>query len=509
VNVVWLKRDIRFNDHVPLVEASKRGPTIVLYVYEPIVWQAPESDVSHLEFVNESLSELGDRLKSVGGRLVCRLGDFLTVLQKLHLQVPLSGLWSHEETGTMATFQRDLAVKRWCRENGIPWHESPQNGVVRRLANRDGWANLWQQRMNQEVVAAPQQIQDVSAIEAECLRDAQTLSMRNGVYKDRQRGGESVGTATLHNFLLQRGLNYSQEMSSPLTAPDACSRISPYLSWGCLSIKQVYRCLGDRLRQLREMSPNMEGYGQAHLWRKSLSAFQSRLHWHCHFIQKLEDEPQLEFQNISHSYDGLREQEWNQDRFDAWCAGQTGYPMVDACMRSLQATGWINFRMRAMLASFASYHLWLHWREPAIFLARHFLDFEPGIHYPQFQMQSGTTGINTLRIYSPAKQAKDHDPEGIFIRRWVPELSEVPGKYLAEPHLMPTALQLMVGCRMGRDYPLPIVEHAAAYKHAKQRLYAVRRTEGAREEASRIASKHGSRKGPNDRQTRRRKKGPT
>jgi deoxyribodipyrimidine photo-lyase len=135
-------------------------------------------------------------------------------------------------------------------------------------------------------------------------------------------------------------------------------------------------------------------------------------------------------------------------------------------------------------------------------LAQHFLDFEPGIHYPQFQMQSGTTGINTLRIYSPAKQAKDHDPTGSFIRRWVPELEEVPDKFLAEPHLMPTALQLMVGCRLGKDYPAPIVEHASAYQHAKERLYAIRKTDEARREAETVVKKHGSRKGPNDRRPR-------
>jgi len=223
-------------------------------------------------------------------------------------------------------------------------------------------------------------------------------------------------------------------------------------------------------------------------------------------MQKMEDEPELEFQNLCRAYDGLRENDWDEGRYQAWCEGRTGYPMVDACMRATIATGWLNFRMRAMLVSFAANHLWLHWRQPALFLAQHFLDFEPGIHYSQFQMQSGTTGINTLRMYSPAKQVKDHDPTGIFIRRWVPELSEVPDKYLAEPHLMPTGLQLMVGCQIGKDYPVPIVEHSEALKLAKQRLYSLRQTPEAKEAAAAVAEKHGSRRSPNDRQARTRRR---
>ena len=95
----------------------------------------------------------------------------------------------------------------------------------------------------------------------------------------------------------------------------------------------------------------------------ALTGFSGRLRWHCHFMQKLESEPAIEFHNFARAYDGLREGEFNEAYFDAWRLGMTGYPMVDACMRSLVATGWLNFRMRAMLVSFASYHLWLHWRQ--------------------------------------------------------------------------------------------------------------------------------------------------
>ena len=211
-------------------------------------------------------------------------------------------------------------------------------------------------------------------------------------------------------------------------------------------------------------------------------------------MQKLEDEPELEFQNISRVYDGLREKDFNQEKFEAWTTGKTGYPMIDACMRALNETSWINFRMRAMLMSFASNHLWLHWRPTAVHLAKHFLDFEPGIHFSQCQMQSGTTGINTIRIYSPAKQVIDHDPSGVFIKQFVPELARVPDEYLPEPHRMPLDLQSQVGCRIGRDYPFPIVDHRKAYKSAQEKIFAIRQTTSAIDESKRVFAKHGSRK---------------
>ena len=139
-----------------------------------------------------------------------------------------------------------------------------------------------------------------------------------------------------------------------------------------------------------------------------------------------------------------------------------GYPFLDACMRSLKVNGWINFRMRAMLLSFASYHLWLHWKYTADFLASLFIDFEPGIHYSQSQMQSGTTGINTIRIYNPIKQGKDHDPDGLFIRKWIPELSNIPNNYIHTPWLSNVKLE---------NYPLPIVDEKIARDNAAKKKY--------------------------------------
>jgi deoxyribodipyrimidine photo-lyase len=216
------------------------------------------------------------------------------------------------------------------------------------------------------------------------------------------------------------------------------------------------------------------------------------LHWHCHFIQKLESQPDLEFQELHPLTAGLRDS--NPQRLELWAAGRTGLPFVDACMRSLIASGWINFRMRAMLLSVASHHLWLPWRDSGLHLARLFVDYEPGIHWSQCQMQSGTTGINTIRIYNPIKQGQDHDPNGEFIRQWLPELRAVPAVHLHEPWLMAETTQQRVGCRLGIDYPLPVVEPAVAARLARERIWALRQAPGFRKQAMDIQHKHGSRR---------------
>ncbi len=485
-HLVWFKRDLRLHDHAALHAASRRGPVLCLYIVEPGLWQQADAARQHYEFVRESLADLQRELQRHGGQLLVLQGEATEVLQRLWQAAPFASLHSHEETGNGWTYDRDRAVARWCRAQGVPWQELPQFGVVRALRNRDDWQHEWELLMGAPVLALPQPLRFAPLpCASEPLPAAAALGLAPHDPPRRQRGGRARGLAVLRSFVDERARHYRGGISSPLSAPTACSRLSPYLAWGNLSLREVVQAA--REQQALSDDPRL---------RQGLAAFQSRLYWHCHFIQKLESEPRIEFENMHRGYDGLREGDWNDAHFEALVNGRTGWPLVDACVAMLRETGWINFRMRAMLVSVAAYPLWLHWRPVGEWLATQFLDYEPGIHWSQLQMQSGTTGINTTRVYNPVKQALDHDPQGRFVRQWLPAMRRVPDSWLLEPWRMPPDVQAACGVQVGVDIPQPLVVLEDATRLGKQRLHALRREPQVRAGKAAVVERHGSRKRP-------------
>ncbi|MEO1252416.1 MAG: deoxyribodipyrimidine photo-lyase [Pseudomonadota bacterium] len=480
--IVWFKRDLRIEDHRALGEAAQRGPVLPLFVAEPELWAGPDMSGRHWAFVRECIASLREDLASLGQPLVIRVGDAVDIFEQLRARYGNIALWSHEETGNGWTFARDQRVAAWAKQHGVQWRELRQSGVIRRLASRNGWAKRWDAFMAEPLTCPPRALGALDAIEAGPIPGASALGLAPDPCALRQRGGRREALDSLRSFLEVRSAPYRRAMSSPLAGAEHCSRLSPHLAWGTLSMREVAQATWARQRELKQ--DGVKGG-----WRGSMSSFQGRLHWRDHFTQKLEDEPSLESRNLHRAYDGLRPAESNAARLAAWRTGETGLPFVDACMRALIATGWMNFRMRAMLTAVASYHLWLDWRAPGEHLARLFTDYEPGIHWPQIQMQSGTTGINTVRIYNPVKQGYDQDPTGAFVRRWLPELAAVPDDFIHEPWRWDGA-----GAVLDKSYPAPIIDHLAAAKEARQKVWAVRKGAAFRDGANAIQEKHGSRK---------------
>ena len=415
ISVVWLKRDLRLHDHAPLVEASRKCAdgerAIAVYVKETDYWATDKASEEQWEFVAECLLHLSGDLEKIGCRLLITEASSAEItLKALFAHYEVTELLCHQETGNHWTFERDKKVFRLCLEHGIKVREFLQNAVIRgknRPPEKAVHQQFWRGWLSQKQSENPTFWRDPVTVPPRCA-EPKLITSSSSL---RQRGGEKLALELMEGFFSRRCMlhsGYRIEMGSPLHGDETCSRLSPHFSWGSLSTRHAAHTAMRR---------------GASLVRGSImhrNSFHRRLRWRDHFLQKFESLSWMEFRCINPASETLRG--WNEKWYERWSLGMTGYPFIDACMRSLNATNWLNFRARAMLVSFASYALNLDWRRFAPHLARTFLDYEPGIHYSQLQMQSGTTFGSIPRIYNPIKQSVEKDPDGEFIRRWVPEL---------------------------------------------------------------------------------------
>jgi len=483
INIVWFKKDLRLTDHAPLSDAVKSGlPVLLLHFFEPSLMAAADSDERHWRFIYESVEEMNAKLFQQQIHFFSLHAEVVPVLHALLTHFNIHTIFSHEETGNAISYGRDNAVNIFCKQNRICWKEYATNGIIRGLKSRRTWSEQWTETMTADVIAVP-----LSAIRSvqlpasfnNCLATAilpQSIRTKNPLF---QPGGETTAWRYLSSFFNERCTTYSKHISKPEESRKSCSRISPYLTYGNISMKQVYQAT---LQAIAETS-----------YKRPLQFFIARLHWHCHFIQKFESECRMEFENLNRGFDALRTH-INEQYVAAWKNGVTGVPLTDACMRCVTQTGYLNFRMRSMLASFLTHHLWQPWQAGAAHLAKQFLDYEPGIHYPQFQMQAGTMGVHTIRIYNPVKQGKEHDPYGLFIKKWIPELANVPVEFIHEPWQMSEMEQQLHSIQLGIDYPLPIIDIQKAAAFARKHLWDAKKTTAVNIENKRVLEVHTKRR---------------
>jgi len=469
INLVWLKRDLRLSDHPPLYEAISRDEEfMVLFIYEPLLINDVHYEKRHWRFIEQSLKDIEKKLNLHHKHLTIAYADAVDVFTELTKQYEIKNIYSHEETGLGITYARDMSLAKFFQKNKIHWHEFQTNSVIRGLQNRDLWEKQWNFSMRSP-------IEKINLDTARIIQHKfpqKKIKASTGA-ENFQIGGFINAHREMNAFFDERGSKYHIFISKPEMSRKTCSRLSPYITYGNISVREVYQ------RLLTEW--NKPG------WRRSLRALSSRLHWHCHFIQKFESESTMENQPINKGYTNFPYKviDKKHSDFQLWAHGMTGFPLVDASMRSLHKTGYVNFRMRAMLVSFACHYLMIHWKLVAEHLAQLFLDFEPGIHYPQIQMQAGVTGINTIRIYNPIKQAMEHDMDTVFIKKWVHELRQYDSKAILS--LPKDNLDLFED---NTAYTHPPYNFNERISEAKQLLWQWKKSANVRRNNAKILLKH-------------------
>ncbi len=477
INVVWLKRDLRLQDNEAISKAIKEGKRfLLLFVFENILIEDPHYDVRHWNFIKESIVDINTELKKYNTKVLSVQSDIIGVLNQIQNFFKIDKVFSHMETGIQITYDRDRDFKRYCHNNNIEWFENPNNGVQRGLLNRNTWFENWNNFMLQSLeVFKPEKDQIIHFEDLKKMEQiANPISLTTPSKTLFQKGGRSTAMEYANSFFKQRWKDYMFHISKPESSRKSCSRLSPYLAWGNFSVREVYQ-----MGQTAKTKTN----------KKHIGAFLSRLRWQAHFIQKFEMEHTMENASVNKGYHKLKKA-ISKKYQEAWREGKTGFPLVDACMRCLKETGYLNFRMRALTISFFTHILWQPWQDAITHLSKMFLDFEPGIHFPQMQMQAGETGINNLRIYSPIKNAIEHDEDAVFIKKWVPELVHLDIHFAHEPYLMTPLENEFNNFHLGKDYPHPIVNIKESRKKASKILWNMKKDPLVQKENIRILSKH-------------------
>ena len=463
VAIVWFRRDLRVHDHPALTAALERAERVVpLFVFDPALLHGRLPSPNRASFLIESVGTLGEELRRRGAALRIRIGPPDRMVAEVAAEAGATAVFASRDYSPFAR-HRDERVSQVLGEAGIPLLAG--RGVLvqepEAIAAADGsphrvyspFLRAWRALPRREVLPAPADIRAHGGV-SDALPTLETLGVDGGVAPLRINAGEPAARERLDAFLRQGLAGYATGRDA--LAEDATSRLSQDLHFGLLSANEVVSRAagsGDGARRF---------VGEL-CWRD----FYTHVLWHWPRAATTPFQPGLDSSAYRDDPHGL----------DAWRTGRTGFPIVDAGMRQLAATGWMHNRARMIVASFLTKDLLIDWREGERHFGHHLTDGDLASNNGGWQWVagSGTDPQPFFRIFNPTRQGTTFDPGGSYVRRWVPELAGVPDEHVHEPWRMSLAAQAAAGCAIGRDYPAPIVEHAAARRRALDAWEATRK----------------------------------
>lgn len=469
MNIVLLHKNLRISDNAALYNGCNSEKTLIIYAYDKSYWLESGRSYRQFKFCLDCLSQLTENLKKLNRKLFIFNGNLNELSVWIEKNYPQSKIFVNQSTDTKNYRDQFNSFKNFFLDrNRLNIFED--FGIQTQNFDREKWSLDWHKIMKKELLPAPNKSStDFKKIPLGLLpfNNFKKTFLKNTstIEGSFQPGGEDNARKLLSSFLKNRANGYSLKMSSPIEAESSCSRLSPHITFGSISLRTIFHELMENINS----SP----------YQRDLLSFKKRLHWHCHFIQKLETEPELEFRSMHPMCDSLRDSE-NKELTEKWILGETGFPFLDACTTFLRKKGWINFRMRAMIMSFASYNLWQPWQRTSPLLAELFVDYEPGIHICQVQMQSGVTGINLPRIYSVLKQSKDQDPSATWIKGQLKSLKDAAPKNIHDAELI-------------EIYHDKIVDLKSSARKAREEVWSIRKGSNFKKIAKEVYLKHGSR----------------
>lgn len=464
--IVWYRQDLRVDDHPPLLDAAKRGPIVAAYIYAP----ADEGDWPVGEaaqwWLHHSLAALARELAKRGSSLVLRRGDTASILVALARETGAKRVVCSRRYEPAASAV-ESSVARALAAAGISFERFESSLLFAPESLRTGGGGAYQVYTpfaracrNRPAPAKPKAAPTSLAAPASApsslrLEDLGLLPTRDWAARFVEVGepGEAGARAALARFLDGAIERYAAGRDRP--AEEGTSRLSPHLHIGSVSPRRVWHAVGDALEagSLRSVD-DAEKFRAELLWREF--AHHILVHW-----------PRTDHEPLRPAYAAFP---WREDpqALAAWQRGRTGYPLVDAGMRELWTTGWMHNRVRMVVASFLVKHLLLPWQEGARWFWNTLVDADLANNSLGWQWAAGcgADAAPYFRIFNPTLQARKFDPDGVYVRRWVPELAGLPKRLVHEPWTDAAALR-------ASGYPRPIVDHAEARARALAALAAV------------------------------------